>query len=69
VCYLWEKYHFWSQGQLPLNYSRRSWHVLWKKSRYSNEKLRNLLGWAPKVSTFEGMERYFQSCREKLSVG
>lgn len=69
VCYLWEKYYFWSQGQLPLAYSRRGWHVLWKKSRYSNEKLRKLLGWAPPVSTLDGLELYFRSCREKLSVG
>jgi nucleoside-diphosphate-sugar epimerase len=69
VCYLWEKYFFWSHGQLPLAYSRRGWHVLWKRSRYSNEKLRSLLGWVPPVSTFEGLERYFRSCREKLSAG
>lgn len=65
LCYFWEKYHFWSKAQLPLAYNRRSWHAYWKKSRYSNKKLRSL-GWTPQVSTSEALEQYFESCRKKL---
>jgi nucleoside-diphosphate-sugar epimerase len=64
LCYLWEKYSTWSEGQLPPVFNRRTWHAYWKKTRYSNEKLKARLGWTPKVPTTEGFRRYFQSCRE-----
>jgi nucleoside-diphosphate-sugar epimerase len=65
LCYFWEKYHFWSKGQHPLAYSRRGWHTYWKRTRYSNKKLRSL-GWAPRVPTSEALEQHFRSCRKKL---
>jgi nucleoside-diphosphate-sugar epimerase len=65
LCYLWEAYSNWSEGQLPPAYNRRSWHANWKKTRYSNDKLKTLLGWVPKVSTAAGFQYYFQSCQEK----
>jgi nucleoside-diphosphate-sugar epimerase len=61
-CYLWEKYSRWSQGQLPPVFNRRRWSAEWRKTAYSNEKLKTLLGWAPKVSTAEGMKSYLESC-------
>jgi nucleoside-diphosphate-sugar epimerase len=61
LCYLWEKYSQWSEGQLPPAFSLRRWHAEWKKTRYSNAKLKAKLGWTPKVSTAEGLRRYFQS--------
>ena len=64
-CLLWEKYSIWSEGQLPPVFNRLSWHAYWKKTRYSNEKLKARLGWAPKVPMAEGFRRYFQSCRER----
>jgi nucleoside-diphosphate-sugar epimerase len=64
LCYLWEKYSLWSQGQLPLVFSRKRWDSEWRKTRYSNEKLKAKLGWAPIVSTAEGMRRYFQCSRQ-----
>jgi nucleoside-diphosphate-sugar epimerase len=64
LCYLWEKYSSWSEGQLPPVFNRRRWHAVWKKTRYSNQKLKARLGWTPKVSMAEGLERYFQSCRQ-----
>jgi nucleoside-diphosphate-sugar epimerase len=63
LCYLWERYSTRSQGQLPLAFNRKRWHSVWKKTRYSNEKLKRLLGWTPVVSMAEGMNRYFESCR------
>jgi nucleoside-diphosphate-sugar epimerase len=64
LCYLWEKCSQWSEGQLPPAFNRRRWHAYWKKTAYSNEKLKARLGWAPKVSTREGLQRFFQSCRQ-----
>jgi nucleoside-diphosphate-sugar epimerase len=64
LCYLWEKYSLWSRGQLPLVFNRKRWHVEWKRTRYSNEKLKSKLAWTPKVPTAEAMRRYFQSCKQ-----
>jgi nucleoside-diphosphate-sugar epimerase len=64
LCYLWERYSQWSKGQLPPVFNRGRWHAEWKKTRYSNEKLKARLGWTPKVPTPEAMRRYFQSCRQ-----
>ena len=61
LCYLWEKYFQWSEGQLPPAFNRKRWHAYWKKTRYSNEKLKTQLGWEPKVPTAEGLRRFFQS--------
>jgi len=61
-CYLWEKYSRWSEGQLPPAFNRKRWHAYWKKTRYSNEKLKARLGWEPKIPTAEGLRRFFQSC-------
>ncbi len=63
LCYMWERYSAWSQGQLPLAYNRKVWHAQWKKTHYSNRKLKTHLGWAPKVSTEEGLRRFFAACR------
>ncbi len=65
LCCLWEKYSDWSEGQLPPAYNRRAWHAFWKRTRYSNEKAKALLGWTPRVSTSDALSRYFRSCREK----
>jgi nucleoside-diphosphate-sugar epimerase len=64
LCYLWEKYCQWSEGQLLPAFNRRRWHAYWKKTRYSNQKLKTRLGWIPRVPTAVGMERYFESCRQ-----
>jgi nucleoside-diphosphate-sugar epimerase len=65
LCRLWEKYSVWSEGQLPPVFNRQRWNAEWKKTRYSNEKLKIKLGWRPEVSMQEGLDRYFASCREK----
>jgi len=67
LCYLWEKYSVWSQGQLPPVYTRRTWHAFWKKTRYSNDKLKTRLGWLPKVPMTEALDRYFDACRAGVS--
>lgn len=66
LCCLWKRYSVWSQGQLPPVFNRRVWHAYWKKTRYSNDKLKTRLGWKPHVSTSEGLRRYFEGCHERL---
>jgi nucleoside-diphosphate-sugar epimerase len=65
LCFLWEKYSAWSEGQLPPIYGLRTWHAYWKKTRYSNEKLKCKLGWEPRVATSDALERFFASCRRR----
>lgn len=64
-CYLWEKYSQHSQGQLPPVFNRRRWYAEWRRTRYSNSKLKERLGWAPKVSTNEALRLYFSSCAQE----
>ena len=63
LCYLWERYSERSQGQLPPAFNRRKWTAYWRKTRYSNERLKTRLGWSPKVSTSEGLRRFFDACK------
>ncbi|MFZ1113171.1 MAG: NAD(P)-dependent oxidoreductase [Candidatus Acidiferrales bacterium] len=65
LCCLWEKYSAWSDGQLPPAFNRSRWHAEWKKTHYSNQKLKARLGWEPRVSMSEGLARYFRNCREQ----
>lgn len=64
VCYLSEKYSELSQGQSPPALNRKRWSADWKGNRYSNEKLKRLLGWKPRVSFDEGLRRYFEYCKK-----
>lgn len=63
LCYFWEKYSAWSEGQLEPVYNRKKWHAFWKKTRYSNQKIKSALGWTPLVSAADGLQRYFQAPR------
>jgi len=65
-CLLWEKYSEWSREQLPPAFNQRRWHAYWKKTRYSNKKLKSLLGWSPRVSTVEGLQRHFRACKQVI---
>lgn len=64
-CWLWEKYSAWSHGQLPPAFNRRRWHAFWKKTQYSNRRLKEHLGWTPRVPMNEGLRRYFDACRAR----
>jgi nucleoside-diphosphate-sugar epimerase len=63
LCYLWERYSIWSQGQLRRSFTRMRWHAFWKQTRYSNAKLKAQVGWVPTVPTAEGLRRHFESFR------
>ena len=62
LCYGWERYSAWSEGQLPPAFNRKRWHANWRKTHYSNAKLKGI-GWIPKVPTAEGLRSYFEACR------
>jgi nucleoside-diphosphate-sugar epimerase len=49
-CVLWEKYSKKSGGQLPPVFNRRRCAAEWQGNRYTNQKLREQLGWRQKVS-------------------
>jgi len=65
LCYFWECYSAWSKGQLPPAYNRARWHANWKSTKYSNRKVKEQLGWTPKVPTSVGLEWYFAACRNR----
>jgi len=52
---LWEKYSEWSKNQLPPAFNRRRCAAEWKGNRYSNQKLKERLGWRPKVPMEQAM--------------
>jgi nucleoside-diphosphate-sugar epimerase len=67
MCRIWEWYSKWSNGQLPPAYNRKMWHASWKKTRYSNAKLKSRVGWEPSVPTSEGLRLHFNDCRARGS--
>jgi nucleoside-diphosphate-sugar epimerase len=58
LCAMWEEYSRRSRGQLPPAFNRRRCAADWKGNRFSNRKLRERLGWAPRVGIDEAMERF-----------
>jgi nucleoside-diphosphate-sugar epimerase len=64
LCWLWERYSAWSEEQLPPVFNRSRWYANWRKTSYSNQKLKARVGWTPKVSTSAGLELFFEGCRQ-----
>ena len=60
LCFFWEKYSKWSNQQLPMVFSRSRWSSDWKGNKYTNDKLKRLLGWQPKVPFKEALNKYFE---------
>jgi hypothetical protein len=58
LCLLWEKYSKWSKGQLPPAFNRRRCAAEWKSQRYSNQKLKERIGWKPRVPMKQAMEAF-----------
>jgi nucleoside-diphosphate-sugar epimerase len=52
---LWEKYCEWSKNQVPPAFNRRRCAAEWKGNRYSNQKLKEWLGWGPRVPMEQAM--------------
>jgi len=60
LCWLWERYAQRSNGQIPAVFNRRRCSAYWKGNRYSNQRLKDLLGWTPAVPFREGSQLYFE---------
>jgi nucleoside-diphosphate-sugar epimerase len=58
ACFAWEKYSKWSSGQLPPVFNRRRCAAEWKSQRYSNNKVKERLGWKPRVPMKQAMEAF-----------
>lgn len=58
LCLLWERYSARSKGQLPPAFNRRRCTAEWKGNRYSNRKIRERLGWKPRIGREQAMARF-----------
>ena len=57
-CSTWEKYAKSTRNQLPPVFNRRRCAAEWKGNRYSNQKLKDRLGWKPRVTMKEATESF-----------
>jgi nucleoside-diphosphate-sugar epimerase len=57
-CRVWEEYSRRSQGQLPPVFNRRRCAADWKGNTYSNQKLKERLGWRPRVPMKQAIEAF-----------
>ena len=58
ACAIWEDFSKRRHGQLPPVFNRRRAAAEWKGNRYSNQKLRDRLGWKPRVKMSDAMNRF-----------
>ncbi len=66
-CWGWEKLSTWSRGQLPPVFTRREWIAYWEKTKYTNNKLKSMVGWQPRLSTKKGLGLFFDYCRKAVT--
>jgi nucleoside-diphosphate-sugar epimerase len=62
--FAWEKYSAWSDGQLPPVFNRKACEAYYKPLKFSNRKAKGLLGWQPRVSMSEALDKYYAYARE-----
>jgi nucleoside-diphosphate-sugar epimerase len=55
---LWEAYSVRSHGHLPPAFNRRRCAAEWKGNRFSNAKLRERVGWRPRVGMRDAMASF-----------
>jgi len=63
-----ERYNRYSKGQLPAIFTPYKTANLWKKHRFSNDKIKSL-GWKQIVPTEEGLARTFEYLRGVMRQG
>jgi nucleoside-diphosphate-sugar epimerase len=56
------------KGQLPPVFNRRRCAAYWKGNRYSNDKLKNMLGWKQRVPFQAAAARYFEYVRKSVKA-
>jgi nucleoside-diphosphate-sugar epimerase len=59
LCSIWEWYAKRSMGQLPPVFNRRMCAFAWKRHSYSNQRLKQRLGWECRVPMAQALQRYF----------
>jgi len=60
----WERYSIRSEGQLPPVFNRRICAAYYQRQRYTNQKLKDLTGWKPRVPFEQASSRYFEFMRQ-----
>ena len=60
----WEGCSKLSRGKFAPSFNRRRCSTYWKGNRYSNQKLKDRLGWMPMVPFSEASRRYFEYVKE-----
>ena len=58
LSWVWEKYSQHSRGQLPPVFNRRRCSAEWKGQRFSNQKIRQRVGWRPSVPMEQAMQAF-----------
>ena len=66
--FFWEEVAAWSKGQIPPVYTRKEWKAIWKKSQFKNDKIKEKLGWRQIISTREGLDKFFDYCRQSHRI-
>lgn len=64
--FAWEKYSAWSGAQLPPVFNRGTCEAYYKSQTFSNQKAKSLLGWHPRVSMSEALDRFCAYARERV---
>ena len=67
LCAGWEKYARATRNQLPPVFNRRRCAAEWKGNRYSNQKLKERLGWEPRVKMKDAMSSFLAQFANKNS--
>jgi nucleoside-diphosphate-sugar epimerase len=62
---LWERYSHWSNWQFPPVFNPRRCSAEWKSQRYSNKKIKERVGWRPRVPMNEAMEAFLAQFESK----
>ena len=64
--FAWEKYSAWSGGQLPPAFNRRICEAYYKGQSFSNQKVKTLLGWRPRVAMSVALDRFCAYAQERV---
>ena len=60
LCSGWERYAKATQHQLPPVFNKRRCAAEWKGNHYSNQKLKDRLGWEPRVNMKDAMATFLK---------
>lgn len=61
-----ERYHTWSNGQLPAVLTRHKSNAHWRRLTYSNAKAKSILGWVPQITFADGLRQTCDWSRRAL---